>query len=104
MQSRNPFRTRWLNEFAYWIVSLVYISQPTWYRYRHAVHHTYTQIQGKDPAMVLPGPTTWQHYIEQVVGWQFWTTFPVAITKHAWEPCARKTLGTFRRPIFAHSQ
>jgi fatty acid desaturase len=82
------FRTRWLNEFAYWTVSLVYISQPTWYRYRHAVHHTYTQIQGKDPAMVLPGPTTWQHYIEQVVGWRFWTTFPVAITKHA--------LGTMR--------
>jgi len=82
------FRTRRLNELAYWIVSLVYISQPTWYRYRHAVHHTYTQIQGKDPAMVLPGPTTWQHYIEQVVGWRFWTTFPVAITKHA--------LGTMR--------
>jgi fatty acid desaturase len=82
------FRSRWLNELSYWLVSLVYISQPTWYRYRHAVHHTYTQIQGKDPAMVLPGPTTWQHYIEQVVGWRFWTTFPVAITKHA--------LGTMR--------
>jgi fatty acid desaturase len=82
------FRTRRLNEFAYYLVSLVYISQPTWYRYRHAVHHTYTQIQGKDPAMVLPGPTTWQHYVEQVVGWRFWTTFPVAITKHA--------LGTMR--------
>lgn len=77
------FRTRWLNEAAYWLVSLVYISQPTWYRYRHAVHHTYTQIQGKDPAMVLPGPTTWQHYFEQLLGWRFWTTFPVVITKHA---------------------
>lgn len=77
------FRTRRLNEVVYWIVSLVYISQPTWYRYRHAVHHTYTQIQGKDPSMVLPGPTTWQHYFEQLLGWRFWTTFPVAITKHA---------------------
>ncbi len=77
------FRTRRLNEIAYWIVSLVYISQPTWYRYRHAVHHTYTQIQGKDPAMVLPGPTTWRHYFEQILGWRFWTTFPVAISKHA---------------------
>lgn len=77
------FRTRWLNEAAYWLVSLVYISQPTWYRYRHAVHHTYTQIQGKDPAMVLPSPTTWRHYFEQLLGWRFWTTFPVVITKHA---------------------
>jgi fatty acid desaturase len=77
------FRTRWMNEAAYWLVSLVYISQPTWYRYRHAVHHTYTQIQGKDPAMVLPSPTTWRHYCEQVLGWRFWTTFPVVITKHA---------------------
>ena len=50
------FRTRWLNEFAYRLVSLVYISQPTWYRYRHAVHHTYTQIQGKTRPCVLPSP------------------------------------------------
>lgn len=77
------FRSRRLNEAAYWLVSLVYISQPTWYRYRHAVHHTYTQIQGKDPSMVLPSPTTWRHYLEQLLGWRFWTTFPVVITKHA---------------------
>ena len=61
----------------------VYIIQPTWYRYRHAVHHTYTQIQGMDPAMVLPSPTTWRHYCEQLLGWRLWTTFPVVITKHA---------------------
>ena len=77
------FRTRWLNEAVYWLVSLVYIIQPTWYRYRHAVHHTYTQIQGMDPAMVLPSPTTWRHYCEQLLGWRLWTTFPVVITKHA---------------------
>jgi fatty acid desaturase len=77
------FRTRRLNETIYWVVSLIYIIQPTWYRYRHAVHHTYTQIQGKDPAMVLPSPTTWQHYFEQLLGWRLWTTFPVVITKHA---------------------
>ena len=77
------FRTRRLNEAVYWFVSLVYIIQPTWYRYRHAVHHTYTHIQGMDPAMVLPSPTTWRHYGEQLLGWRLWTTFPVVITKHA---------------------
>ena len=77
------FRTRRLNEAVYWFVSLIYIIQPTWYRYRHAVHHTYTQIQGMDPAMVLPSPTTWRHYCEQLLGWRLWTTFPVVITKHA---------------------
>lgn len=77
------FRTRWLNEAVYAVVSLVYISQPTWYRYRHAVHHTYTQIQGKDPSMVLPSPTTLRHYFGQLSGWRFWTTFPVVITRHA---------------------
>src|SRR2546430_15800641 len=76
------FRSRWLNECAYWLVSLIYISQPTWYRYRHAVHHTYTQIQGKDPAMVLPSPTTWQHYFEQLLGWRFLTTVSVVITQY----------------------
>jgi len=78
------FRTRRLNEAVYWFVSLVYIIQPTWYRYRHAVHHTYTQIQGMDPAMVLPSPTTWRHYCEQLLGWRLSTTVPVVITKHAW--------------------
>lgn len=33
--------------------------------------------------MVLPSPTTWRHYFEQLLGWRFWTTFPVVITKHA---------------------
>src|SRR5260370_41750760 len=36
-----------------------------------------------DPAMVLPSPTTWRHYFEQLLGWRLWTTFPVVITKHA---------------------
>jgi fatty acid desaturase len=77
------FRTRWLNEAVYWLVCLIYISQPIWYRYRHAVHHTYTQIQGKDPAMVLPSPTTFRQYLAQLSGLRLWYTFPVAITRHA---------------------
>ena len=77
------FRTRWLNEVVYWLVSIIYVSQPTWYRYRHAVHHTYTQIQGKDPSMVVPSPTTWKHYFAQLTGLRFWYTFPVVITRHS---------------------
>ena len=53
------FRTRWLNELVFRAISLIYISPPIFFRYFHAAHHTYTQIPGKDPDVVMPNPGTW---------------------------------------------
>jgi fatty acid desaturase len=41
------FRTRWLNELAFWITSLIYIEEPLHRRYSHTNHHTYTWNIGK---------------------------------------------------------
>ena len=66
-----PFRTRWLNETIYWVVCLIYMVPPTFFRYAHATHHTYTQIRGKDPDM-LPQDMNYMKYVIYVLGYQFW--------------------------------
>jgi len=66
------FRTVWLNEAVLWLCGLIYIFPPTWFRYHHAFHHTYTQIRGRDSAMVLPKPITLLQYIVYVSGLTVW--------------------------------
>lgn len=66
------FRTRWLNEAAFRLVSVIYISPPVFFRYFHAAHHTYTQIRGKDPDIVLPGPASWGDYLYYVSAIPLW--------------------------------
>ena len=66
------FRTPWLNEAVLWLCGLIYIFPPRWFRYHHAFHHTYTQIRGRDSAMVLPKPITLRQYIFYVSGLTVW--------------------------------
>lgn len=80
---RTPFRTLWLNEFVYWILCLVYIVPPTFFRYSHAAHHTFTQIRGKDPDMVLPPRATVWHYAYYVTGIPFWLRNTRWLLQHA---------------------
>lgn len=65
------FRNRRLNEVIFWIVCLIYMVPPTFFRYAHATHHTYTQIRGWDPDM-LPERMTASAYIKFVLGFTFW--------------------------------
>lgn len=76
-----PFRTRWLNETVYWIVCLIYIVPPTFFRYYHATHHTYTQIRGRDPDM-LPQKMTVRDYVWYVTGYAFWKRNLTWMLKH----------------------
>ncbi|MGI9385105.1 MAG: fatty acid desaturase [Methyloligellaceae bacterium] len=69
---RTPFRALWLNETVYWGLCLIYLVPPTFFRYSHAAHHTYTQIRGKDPDMVMPERSTVWDYIVYVSGVPFW--------------------------------
>jgi len=66
------FRSRWLNEAVFRLVSFFYISPPVFFRYFHAAHHTYTQIRGKDPDIVLPGPASWGDYLYYVSSIPLW--------------------------------
>ncbi len=52
------FRTRRLNEAVFWITSLIYIQPPTFRRFAHARHHTYTWIRAKDAQMPFETPLT----------------------------------------------
>jgi fatty acid desaturase len=66
------FRTRWLNEAVFRLISLIYISPPVFFRYFHAAHHTYTQIRGKDPDIVMPPQPTWVNYVIYISTFRLW--------------------------------
>jgi fatty acid desaturase len=50
------FKSDWLNETVYYIVSLASIRLPTYRRWKHTRHHTDTQIVGRDPEINVPRP------------------------------------------------
>ena len=77
------FKTRWLNEAALWIVAVVYIVPPYFFRYFHLGHHRFTQVQGKDPSLVLPEPATFKQYLWYCGGLWFWWRNITWIAKHA---------------------
>ena len=68
------FRTRWLNESVYRFLSLIYIWTPLYYRYRHAMHHTYTQVRGKerDPDIILSDPHWISGYLYYATTIPYW--------------------------------
>lgn len=66
------FRTRWINESVLWFCGIVTIWPPIYFRYDHAGHHTYAQVPGKDPELVLPAPRSLIDYIYYVSGVHLW--------------------------------
>ena len=77
------FRTRALNEAVLWITGIVYIVPPYFFRYFHLGHHRYTQVQGKDPSLVLPTPATFGQYLWYCAGLWFWWRNLSWMLKHA---------------------
>jgi fatty acid desaturase len=77
------FRFRWLNEVAFRLISFIYISPPVFFRYFHAAHHTYTQILGKDPDIVLPRPASWGDYVYYVSSIPMWRRNSTWFVSHA---------------------
>lgn len=65
------FRSRRLNEAAYWLVCLIYLVPPTMFRYSHAHHHTYTQVRGRDHDM-LDERMSFAGYLLFISGYRFW--------------------------------
>jgi len=53
------FRTRWLNEAAYWVICFMTWREQVYSRWLHACHHSYTQVTvgaPADPEQQLPRP------------------------------------------------
>jgi fatty acid desaturase len=57
------FRSRWLNETAFWIASLLFGQEVLYRRYSHASHHTYTMFVGKDAQMPIIQPAGLVQYV-----------------------------------------
>lgn len=65
------------------LISFVYISPPVFFRYFHAAHHSYTQIRGKDPDIVMPENPTLLNYIVYVSTLRFWRRNATWFVTHA---------------------
>ena len=78
-----PFRTRWLNETVFHIVSFFYLAQPVMFRYAHAAHHTYTNIRGWDPDMTWPENPKLKDYLWFISAIPLWRTYLVWPLRHA---------------------
>lgn len=76
------FRTRWLNEAAFWLFCTVYIVAPNWFRYFHLSHHRFTMIRGKDPEIIMlfHRPRDWLRYVS---AFEFWWRNVWRILRHA---------------------
>lgn len=51
------FRTRWLNEAVSWVTGLALMLPPLHFKFEHAVHHSATQMPGRDPEMIAVAET-----------------------------------------------
>ena len=98
------FRTRWLNEAAFWLVSVVYIVAPNWFRYFHLSHHRFTMIRDKDPEIVMlfSGVGDWLRYVS---AYDFWWRNVWRILRHATlGPDANDIRGAMHVPKHMHSR
>ena len=62
------FRSRWLNEFVFWMTSLVYMEEPLHRRYTHTSHHTHTWHVGRDGQMPFDTPMSLGGWLAEVGG------------------------------------
>ena len=76
------FKSRTLNEAAFWLCCVVYIVAPYWFRYFHLSHHRYTMIRDKDPEIIMlfDSVGNWLRYVS---GYAFWWRNIWRILRHA---------------------
>lgn len=61
-----PFKTAWMNEVLYQVVSFMAVKPATSMRWRHARHHTNTIIVGADVEIRAPRPPIWRRIILEI--------------------------------------
>lgn len=66
------FRTRALNWTVAWLVGLVLMLPPLWFRCFHLAHHRWTQDLARDPELVVPKPDTVVSYLWWISGVPYW--------------------------------
>ena len=61
-----------LNDGVAWFSGLLSFYNSTFYRPYHGWHHRYTQLEGKDPELEDPKPTTLPRYLLEMSGLPWW--------------------------------
>lgn len=77
------FRTRWLNEVAFWLTSVVFMEEAVYRRYAHADHHTYTWFNGSDPQKPYGIPLRLGGYLKETIGVTFYLDAARRMVRHA---------------------
>ena len=62
------FRSRWLNETAMWISSIIYLEEHLHRRYTHTNHHSYTWHVDKDCQMPFDTPVGFKSWLIEASG------------------------------------
>ena len=78
-----PFRSRRLNEAVHWLVCFMTWREQVFSRYRHARHHTYTMLIGRDTEIQLPRPTNLLVLFTDIVRYRHARKHLGAIIRHS---------------------
>ena len=76
------FKRREANDVVAAICGFIIMLGPTFFRYEHCDHHTYTQQKGRDPEQI-PLPQTLGGYLLYISSWPYWRTKVTELFRHA---------------------
>ena len=76
------FRTRRLNDVVGAACGFVIMLAPRFFRYEHCDHHTWTQLEGRDPELI-PLPKSLWGYLAYLSSAPYWWAKGKEITRHA---------------------
>jgi len=69
---RTAFRSQVLNDSVGWFAGLLSFYNSTFYRPYHGWHHRFTQLEGQDPELDDPKPTSIPSYLLELSGLTWW--------------------------------
>ena len=75
------FKHRWLSNVVGNICGFIIILPHQHFRYEHCDHHTYTQLHGKDPELILFPTSIWK-YLWYISSFPYWRNKFVEISMH----------------------
>ena len=76
------FKLRAANDVVGAICGFIIMLGPTFFRYEHCDHHTYTQQTGRDPEQI-PLPHSLREYLLYISSWPYWRTKTIELIRHA---------------------
>lgn len=75
------FRTRWLNDAVGRVCGAIILLPHSFFRYEHCDHHTWTQLDGRDPELI-PLPRSLGAYLWYLTGVPYWRGKLTELARH----------------------